>query len=206
MTDIKVIGAGMWRTGTVSLKAALEQLMDQPCHHMTELISHPGTAVDWLTIVQGRPANWDRLLNGYAATLDWPSMAFWRELSEYYPKAKVLLSVRDPEDWWNSISQTVLVSAPTLQTAKSPWELLVANLFEKKFIGRHPTKDQAIQAYLKHNDEVRETISSDRLIEWSINDGWQPLCQALGYPVPKNDFPHLNTAEDYRKNNRLPSV
>lgn len=203
MNQVRLIGAGMWRTGTVSLKAAIEQLTGQPCHHMTEVIQHPATAARWLQAVHTGRGDWTSLLEGYSATLDWPSMAFWKQLSEFYPDAKILLSTREPEDWWQSIKQTVLLSAPTKQTAHTPWEMLIVELFEKKFVGHNPTKQQAIDAYNQHNDEVRKSIASDRLVEWSLGDGWEPLCDALNLPVPQTEFPHLNTAADYRRKNHL---
>lgn len=203
MSQVKIIGASMWRTGTVSLKAALERLTNQPCHHMTELIKHPATIPTWSQAVHSGVADWNFLLNGYSACLDWPSMAFWKELSQFYPDAKILLSTRDPEEWWKSIEQTVLQSAPTRQTARTPWELLVVDLFEKKFVGRKPTKQQALNAYNQHNEEVRRHIAPNRLIEWTFTDGWRPLCDALNLPVPKTDFPHLNTTADYRQKNHL---
>ncbi|HSW74602.1 MAG TPA: sulfotransferase [Candidatus Saccharimonadales bacterium] len=206
MNDVKIIGAGMWRTGTVSLRAALEQLTGKPCHHMTEVVAHPATAPLWLRTAATGHADWPKLLGGYNACLDWPSMAFWEELSDFYPDAKVLLSIRDPEEWWHSISQTVLISAPTRQTARTPWELLVVELFEKKFIGRNPSREAAIAAYEQHNAAVRARIPAERLIEWTPADGWEPLCRALDVPVPTEDFPHLNIAADYRRKNRLPDL
>lgn len=200
---LKIIGAGMWRTGTVSLKDALQQLTGQPAHHMTELMLHPQQVPQWQAILNGGHANWDLLLKGYGSTLDWPSLAFWQDLYQTHPQALVLLSTRDPEEWWQSISSTVLQSAPTRQTAKTPWDKLVVTLFENYFVGRLPTKDQAITAYQQHVDTVRKVVAPNRLIEWNPTDGWTPLCRALDQPVPNRPFPHLNTTADYRRNHRL---
>ncbi|HSX28776.1 MAG TPA: sulfotransferase [Candidatus Saccharimonadales bacterium] len=200
---LKIIGAGMWRTGTVSLKSALETLTEQPSHHMTELLIHPQQVNEWLSVVNGMRPNWDYLLHDYGSTLDWPSLAFWNDLQQTYPDALVLLSTRDPEEWWQSVSATVLKSAPTRETARSPWELLVVALFENYFVGRLPTKRQAIQAYNEHNDLVRRTVAPNRLIEWTPSDGWTPLCRALDKPIPDRPFPHLNTAAEYRRNNKV---
>lgn len=201
--ELSIIGAGMWRTGTVSLKSALEKLLNKPCHHMTELLIHPQQTNQWLRIVKGAQPDWPSLLQGYGATLDWPSMAYWQQLASAYPGALILLSTREPEDWWRSISQTVLQSAPTKDTARTPWDQLVVELFENHFVGRFPTKDQAIKAYNDHNQAVRAAIAPNRLIEWQPSDGWLPLCRALNLPVPPEPFPHLNTTADYRRNNRL---
>lgn len=200
---IKIIGAGMWRTGTVSLKNALESLTGQPAHHMSELLTHPQQTPLWLSAVNGVQPDWDRLLEGYGSTLDWPSLAFWQQLHQAYPDALVLLSTRDPEEWWQSISTTVLKSAPTRETARSPWDQLVLTLFENYFVGRFSTKQQAIRAYNQHNDMVRKTVAPNRLIEWTPSDGWVPLCRALDKPIPERPFPQLNTAAEYRRNNKI---
>ncbi len=200
---IKIIGAGMWRTGTVSLKAALEQLTGQLAHHMSELLMHPHQINQWLNILHGVRPSWPTLLHGYGSTLDWPSLAYWHDIYQAYPGALVLLSTRDPEEWWSSISQTVLLSAPTPKTAKTPWDMLVIDLFEHHFVGRSPTKKQAIDAYNTHNERVRQAVPPNRLLEWTPSHGWTPLCRALNTPVPNTPFPHLNTTAEYRKNNRL---
>jgi hypothetical protein len=199
--ELQIIGTGLWRTATVSLATALEQLTGKPSHHMSELIIHPHQTGGWLRIVHGHPPHWPTLLRGYSATLDWPSMAFWRELAEAYPDALVLLSTRDPEEWWHSISTTVLLSAPTEVT--SPWDELVLELFTRYFVGRHPTRKQAIDFYNAHNAAVRAAIPSNRLLEWQPTDGWLPLCRALHQPVPTQPFPHKNTAKEYRRNHRI---
>ena len=200
---IRIIGAGMWRTGTVSLKSALEELTGQPAHHMSELLLHPRQVPMWKAAATSGVADWDLLLKGYGSTLDWPTQAFWEDLYKKYPGSYVLLSTRDPEEWWQSISMTVLKSAPTAETAKTPWDHLVVTLFEKYFAGRNPTKEQAIRAYNEHNDRVRKTVTPNRLIEWSPSDGWIPLCRALDKPIPSQPFPHMNTATEYRRNNKI---
>ncbi len=200
---IKLIGAGMWRTGTVSLKDALEDLLGAPAHHMTEVLRHPHQTQQWLLAARGVKPNWQTLLQGYGSTLDWPSMAFWPDLHQTYPEALVLLSTRDPEEWWQSINTTVLRSAPTAETARSAWDHLVLTLFEQHFVGRFPSKQQAIDAYNQHNDLVRKAVPPNRLLEWEPEDGWTPLCRALDKPRPVRPFPHLNTRANYRRNNRL---
>lgn len=200
---IKIVGAGMWRIGTVSLKRALEQLTGQPAHHMSELLQHPHQVNQWLSVLRGMRPAWPTLLQGYGSTLDWPSLAYWHDIYQTYPNALVLLSTRGPDEWWNSISQTVLQSAPTPDNAKTPWDRLVVDLFQNHFVGRFPTKKQAIDAYNAHNEQVRQTVPPNRLLEWSPADGWTPLCRALHKPIPDTPFPHLNTTAEYRRNNRL---
>ncbi len=200
---IKIVGAGMWRTGTVSLKGALERLTSQPCHHMSELLTHPHQVQQWRSVVQGARPVWSTLLRGYGSALDWPSLAYWHDIYQAYPDALVLLSARDPQEWWDSVSQTILQSAPRPETAKTPWDKLVLDLFEHHFVGRSPTKAQAIDAYTAHNELVRQTVPPNRLLEWSPADGWAPLCRALAKPIPQIPFPHFNTKAEYRRNHGL---
>ena len=202
-SGIRVIGAGMWRTGTVSLKSALEKLTGQPCHHMTELLRQPYQVNGWLQLMRGARPRWPELLRGYGSTLDWPSLAYWRELYQAYPRALVLLSARDPEDWWESASQTVLQSAPTPESAATPWDRLILDLFEHHFVGRSPSRQQAIEAYRAHNQLVRATVTPNRLLEWTPADGWLPLCRALAVPAPTSSFPLLNTRADYQRHHKL---
>jgi hypothetical protein len=198
---LQVIGAGFWRTATVSLKVALEQLTDRPSHHMSELVIHPYQTQGWLRAVRGQPPQWSVLLHGYGSTLDWPSMAFWRELRQAYPGALVLLSARDPAEWWQSISKTVLLSAPT--AAATPWDELVLALFAHHFVGRHPTRAQAINFYNAHNAAVRVATPPNRLLQWQPADGWLPLCRALHKPVPTEAFPHKNSTAEYQRNHAI---
>lgn len=202
-TEMIFVGAGMWRTGTVSLKRAIEDLTGHPCHHMSELLTHPYQVGQWLRVVQGAPPEWPELLHGYHSTLDWPSMAYWPELHAAFPNALVLLSTRDADEWWQSAQATVLQSAPTADTAKTPWEQLILELFSRKFVGRFPTRTQAMRAYNAHNKLVRATVSPSKLLEWTPLDGWLPLCRALGVSIPNKPFPHLNTTAEYRRNHGM---
>lgn len=198
-----IVGAGIWRTGTVSLKSALEELTGTRAHHMSKLMNRPDQAARWLNVVKGAPLHPQDLLRDYAITLDWPTLAFWEELHKANSDTLVLLSHRSAEDWWQSISQTVLLSAPTRETIHGPWDELTVELFERYFVGRHPTKEQAIAAYNEHNKHVRDIVPFNKLIEWTPSDGWLPLCRALHVAVPDKPFPYLNTTVQYRRNNHL---
>ena len=105
---LSVIGAGLWRTGTMSLKVGLEQLGFGPCHHMEELFADPIQVPPWQGAVAGEPTNWDAVFAGYNSTTDYPGAFFWRELAEFYPDAKVVLTVRTAESWWGSYSSTIM--------------------------------------------------------------------------------------------------
>jgi hypothetical protein len=93
---LKVIGAGFGRTGTSSLKQALEDLGFGPCHHMTEVIAHPQQVPVWEAAMNGEPVEWEDVFHAYQSAVDWPSAAFYEPLMERYPDARVILTVRDP--------------------------------------------------------------------------------------------------------------
>ncbi|MEO3870156.1 sulfotransferase family protein [Nonomuraea sp. B12E4] len=105
------MGAGFGRTGTASLKAALELLGYGPCYHMSVVIAEPYRVRQWLEVGEGRSRDWDTVFTGFRSALDWPAAAYWRELAEHYPDAKVVLTVRDPQRWWDSVSATIFRSA-----------------------------------------------------------------------------------------------
>jgi len=192
---LRVVGAGLGRTGTNSLKLALERLLGAPCYHMIEVFGHPEHIPAWHAAAEGRMPDWHALLADYAAAVDWPAAAFWPELSAAFPDAIVLLSVRDAESWWASASQTIFPSIR--EQAGTPWRAMVDALFGNRFAGRLDDKATAIAAFERHNTEVRQRVPAKRLVEWCAGDGWTPLCAALGVPVPNEPFPHTNTREDW---------
>src|SRR5690606_21852220 len=138
--SLSVIGAGFGRTGTLSLKLALEQLGFAPCHHMTEVFANPDQAATWLAAARGEAVDWDSLLEGYKASVDWPSCHFWRELAAHYPDAKVILSTRDPRRWYESISNTIFPAMKAAASDEEPVRSVMAMasylVAEKTFGGR----------------------------------------------------------------------
>ena len=196
---MRIVGAGLGRTGTMSLKIALERLLGAPCYHMIEVFAHPEHVPVWHAAVRGESVDWDELFDGYAAVVDWPAATFWREISSAYPDSRILLSTRDSGDWWRSINATILENfrrgAPPGTDA---WFAMTADLMSRHFSSGPPGELEAIAAYEKHNDEVRRTAPRDRLIDWRPGDGWEPLCDALGAAVPDEPFPHTNTTEEFR--------
>ncbi len=197
---LRVVGAGLPRTGTASLKEALEMLLGGKCHHMRELPGHPFELGEgWSSALAGQAPNWERLFAGYVATVDWPASLFWRELSMAYPNAPVLLSVRDTaEIWWQSAEATIL---PVARLALAPdWSggRDFLTLLEK-FTGTTQWDDSGtlITAYEQHNAAVRATIPPDRLIEWQAEEGWAPICHALGLPIPNQPFPWTNRRDEW---------
>ena len=141
---------------------------------------------------------WDQLLDGYEATVDWPASAFWSELSAAYPDAVVLLSMRkSSEVWWNSISQTIFHDLDHEPSERDALRAMFLDLLRARFTDRWDNPDVAMAAYVLHCDAVRAGVPSERLVRWQPEDGWQPICTALGLPVPNNAFPHRNTFEEY---------
>ncbi|HEV2310436.1 MAG TPA: sulfotransferase [Acidimicrobiia bacterium] len=195
---LRVVGAGLGRTGTHSLKLALERLLDAPCYHMLEVVAHPEDVPRWRDAIAGTP-RWDEIYAGYGAAVDWPTAAFWRELMDAAPDAVVLLSLRDAEDWWTSASHTIFESMQkTDLDLVADFGGMVTTLLTERFTPGWADRTEAIAAYERHNDAVRAAVPSRRLVEWRPGDGWAPLCQALDVAVPDEPFPHVNTREEFR--------
>lgn len=211
----RVVGAGFPRTGTTSLKAALERLLGAPCYHMRELFERPEDAAIWRDAYAGVMPDWHQFPAGYAAGVDWPVSWFWRELSAALPDALVLLSRRESaERWYQSMDRTVLEGARRLARADSTgrrppmlatatpeqaraMEEMIRVMFGGAFDDLHD-RDKVIAAYERHLAEVRATVPAHRLLEWQPADGWQPLCAALGLPIPDEPFPHENATAEMR--------
>jgi hypothetical protein len=194
---LQVVGAGLGRTGTHSLQLALQQLLGGPCYHMVEVIADPDVKVpQWMDAMDGNP-DWDAVMQGYVACVDWPAAAFWHELADEYPAALMLLSTRASTDvWFKSYRETILqVMLRDAPNGDSPMPL---RMMDERFTPDWRNSDACKAAYVKHNAEVRATIPADRLIEWQPGDGWEPICAKLGLPVPSEPFPHVNTTDDFR--------
>ncbi len=196
---LQVVGAGYGRTGTHSLKLGLEKLLGTPCYHMIEVFKHPEHVPAWQSAADGEMPDWDMLFEGYSAAVDWPASAYWKELSEAYPDALVLLSVRDPEAWWRSTQATIFNQIDSMPG--SEWRTMVNTMFENRFTTSLHDHDICVGKFLKHNEEVRKTINPKRLLEWEASQGWEPICAALGIPVPNEPFPRTNTTEEWAARN-----
>ncbi len=196
---VRVVGVGLGRTGTHSLKVALEALLGRPCFHMLELLASPERIPGWMAALDGRP-DWPVLLDGFGATVDWPGTVFWRELVACHPDAVVLLSRRESADvWWESAKRTIFMGyhGDVPGTDLATWADALRALYARQ--GIDPA-DEAVskRAYQHHLDEVRATVPADRLVEWAPGDGWAPLCDALGLAVPADPFPHRNSTREFR--------
>jgi hypothetical protein len=198
---LRIVGAGLGRTGTLSLKLALEQLLGKPCYHMLEVFGRPDDVDVWRRAVDGDLPDWPAFLADYDAAVDWPVAAFWRELAAAFPDAPVLLSTRrDADTWWKSANDTIFTVNRRATTDGPGAEQLgmVHDLFARRFTPDWENEDAAKAAYDAHNAAVRAAIPAPRLIDWQVGDGWEPICGALGVEVPDTPFPHANTTADFR--------
>lgn len=215
---MKVIGAGFGRTGTASLKRALEILGYGPCYHMSEVIAQPHRVRQWLDVGEGRSADWDTILAGYESTLDWPAAAYWRELAGHYPDAKVVLTVRDAERWYDSVSATIFASALAERRPLPPHRRIVrklvalrapdfalyprmarATVMDRVFDGRIDDRAHVLKVFQRHIADVKAAIPPDRLLVLDVREGWEPLCAFLDEPVPDVPFPEANERATFRR-------
>jgi len=199
---LRVVGTGLGRTGTNSLKVALERLLGGRCYHMFELIERPGDTEQWERALVGDAVEWGWLRQEFVATVDFPAAMFWRELLADSPHAVVLLSTRESAQvWWDSFQRTIVPSLSGDVPADQPeWvrrramNLAVLSRLTPRW--REPAA--AVAAYERHNDAVRRTVPPDQLIDWQPGDGWGPICSVLGLAVQEEPFPHENTAADFQ--------
>jgi hypothetical protein len=196
---LSVISAGFGRTGTLSLKLALEELGFGPCHHMKEVLEYGAAQVPlWNAAVAGKP-DFETIYKGYKAAVDWPTAAFWRELAAAYPQAKFILSTRSAESWYDSISQTILSTLTAPDNWPPPaveWFNMVLKVLHRS-LGSTFDKESVIAAFHAHEAAVKAEIPASRLLVHSARDGWKPLCAFLGAPVPATPYPRTNSKEEF---------
>ncbi|GAA4633031.1 sulfotransferase family protein [Actinoallomurus vinaceus] len=197
---LEVIGAGFGRTGTMSLKLALERLGYGPCHHMIELIDDAEQLDLWSRVAEAGTADWDMVYRDFRATVDWPGAAFWRQLVGHYPEAKVILSVRDPRSWYESAYESIyrarsFVAGDPLSVQRR--DVVGRMVWDGTFGGRFEDAEHAMAVFTEHNDAVRREVPAERLLEFQVKQGWGPLCDFLGVPVPDEPFPRSNDRQEF---------
>ncbi|HEU0024585.1 MAG TPA: sulfotransferase [Thermoleophilaceae bacterium] len=214
---MKVIGAGFGRTGTMSLKAALEQIGFGPSFHMIDLIREPEPLPSWQAAAAGETVDWTEILDGWESSVDWPGCSFWEQMSETWPDAPVLLSVRDPESWYRSCLNSIHAAKEMAlrgeleggsEDPPDPAVVQFINglIWNGTFNGRFLEKDYALEVFHRHNEDVKSKVPSDRLLVYDITQGWGPLCSFLGVPVPDAPLPHLNDTESFRSMFGMPAL
>ena len=200
--SLEIIGPGFGRTGTNSLKLALEHLGFGPCHHMFEVRDHPERLADWEAAARGEAVDWDRVFLGYRAQVDWPGARYWRELVQHFPKGKVVLTVRDPDTWFDSVQATIVPFLAARGKHPSPHVNAIAEMGNETvavqvFDGRLSEREHAKRIFLEHIAEVQAAIPADRLLTFDLRDGWQPLCDFLEVEVPEIPFPKTNSSKQF---------
>jgi hypothetical protein len=223
-SSLEIIGAGFGRTGTLSLRAALERLGVGPCDHMEPTLAQPERVALWQEAAarrrDGQPVDWRPLLEGYHAAVDWPAAAFWRELSAAHPQARVILTVRDPGCWYDSVAATLFPLHRRVE--ESAWARALLDLtglanpalrdgyqlthdlvWDATFAGRFADRAHALRVFREHERAVRAAIPPERLLVFDVAQGWGPLCTFLGKPVPEGEpFPHINDTTSFQRRAR----
>lgn len=199
---LRVIGAGFGRTGTLSMKGALEHLGLGPCYHMLEVMNRPENADAWYNAAQSGKADWDQILSGYHSTVDWPACHYWQTLAAHFPDAKVILTVRDEEAWWQSMSKTILRNFQDGDEVVDPARISMRRMtrdliVERVFSGILDDRDHVLTAYRRNIEAVRAGLPKERLLVFDVAEGWAPLCAFLDLPVPAAPFPRTNTTQDF---------
>lgn len=199
---LEVIGPGFGRTGTNSLKLALEHLGFGPCHHMFEVRDNPEQLPYWEAAARGKKVDWDEVFSGYRSQVDWPGARYWRELAKQYPEAKVILSVRDPDEWYDSVKATIIGFLAARGKHPSPHVNAICEMGYKTvdvdvFGSRLEDREHAKRVFKKHIDDVKAEITADRLLVFDLREGWEPLCKFLGVAVPDIPFPKTNSSKQF---------
>lgn len=211
---LKVIDLGLGRTGTMSLKHALEELGFTKCYHFVDLFQHPEHLILWRSLGQGKKIDWERLFEGYQATVYWSSRYDYLELLNHYPDLKVVLTVRDPERWYQSTYDTIYrynrltlskklflpimgMFKPELKVLYAVWRLQEEMLWQGTFKGKFHDKKYAIEVFTQHLEEVKSQVPTDRLLVFNVKEGWEPLCHFLKVPVPNTPFPRVNDSHSF---------
>ena len=197
---LDVVGAGFGRTGTNSLRLALNELGFGPCYHMYEVFADLDARVPlWVAASEGKP-DWDAIFDGYRSTVDWPSASYWEEILAHNPGARVILSSRSAESWYDSFAATIakLVAEPGEQPPQmAAWMDMLGGLLDRAFDGRHTDRAHAIAVFNAYEAEVKARVPADRLLVFRATDGWEPLCRFLGKPIPATPYPRTNDRREF---------
>ncbi len=218
--SIQVIGAGMGRTGTMSLKHALEELGYQKCHHMIEVMQNPSQLPFWNEMEKKRTTDLDAAMKGYTSIVDFPGSLYYKELMQKYPDAKIVLTVRDPEKWYKSCQDTIYnlprglkklmmkiigIFKPDIAHVASVFDYVDLSIWNGIFKGNFEDKDATLKIFNEWIEEVKRSVPKEKLLVFEVTQGWQPLCDFLGKPIPSTPFPRVNDTAEFleRKKNKF---
>jgi len=193
---LEVVGTGLGRTGTKSMQTALNMLGFGPCHHMVEVFAHPESMALWVEAAEGRP-DWDRIFEGYRSVVDYPGAAHWRATTAYYPHAKVLHTVRDPDAWFDSTQATIFAAMGNVQVADGPIGAFLSS-FTGPMRERFGDRKFMTDHFRRHTDEVKAAIAPERLLVYEVGEGWDRLCAFLGVPIPDEPYPSENSRAEFQ--------
>jgi hypothetical protein len=195
-----VIGAGVGRTGTYSLKLAINQLGLGPCHHMEAVLNGMAAQVPlWNAALNGQP-DWQAIYAGFHSAVDWPTAGFFRELPKIYPTAKFVLTLRDPEKWADSFAATIYKLVGGREQAppdKKAWLDMADGIIAKTGFPTGLDHDALVKAFIAHNEAVKATVPSRQLLVYEVKDGWDPLCSFIGVAPPAEPFPRTNHRAEF---------
>jgi hypothetical protein len=199
---MKIIGAGFGRSGTMSIKSALDQLGYGPCYHMKITLKRYHHMQFFMRAWAGKKVNWKKFFHRYNSVVDWPACSFYKDLMNEFPDAKVLLNIRDPEAWYSSMKETIYAIQPAF-----PWwfpkvvrQMHDEIIWNGSLKGVFEDREKALAVYLQHIEEVKKTVPADRLLVYNVKEGWKPLCDFLGVPVPEGkSFPHINERKSFKQ-------
>jgi len=209
--SLRVIGAGFGRTGTLSLKVALEKLGFGPCHHMKEVVENQDQTEWFHRASKGEKVDWHKVFEEYQSAVDWPAVAYYQELADEFPDAKIILGIRDTDAWYQSVKETIYTVIPNfpkwirlvLPRANKALDMINRTVWIGEFSGRFEDKEFAVDVFNKHIELVKKVFPEKRLLIHSAKDGWQPLCDFLGVPVPDGPYPWVNESISFKRNLRI---
>jgi hypothetical protein len=215
--SLVVIGTGLSRTGTTTIRKVVEELGFGPCYHSTDLFIRPRGIEFWEALEKGNKVDFEEFFSQYNAIIGFPGYLFHQQLKDKYPDAKVILSYRDPDVWYEDVSNTIFKSESSHVKKAYPEEVRTFDpyladcilriqglqkrmLEENYFIERFEEKDFAIQRYIEWNEDIKKIYSGDDLLVYQVTEGWGPICEFLGVPVPEEKpYPHLNDSDTFHK-------
>jgi hypothetical protein len=193
---LKVIGAGLGRTGTLSLKLALEHIGFGPCYHMLEIMGQARKRLpQWIEVVRGNP-DWDAIFEGFQSSVDYPTCYFWRQQAVHYPEAKIILSTRDAEGWFESVNKTIMSPQSVASMRAGPFAEFMEGTVLKDFADRTGDREFMVDYFRRWEQSVIDEVAPGRLLVHRPGDGWEPLCAFLGVPVPAEPYPRVNSSDD----------
>ena len=198
--ELKVIGLGLGRTGTYSLKTALEHLELGPCHHMERVAQNMPVQLPLWNALLKNPTNFDAVYEGMQSAVDWPTAAFYKELYQHYPNAKFILTHRSKESWAESFGSTIYKLLSDRENAPAPiqeWLHMVVKVIEKTGFSMGLDYEGLAERYEAHNKAVRDLIPADQLLVYQVKEGWEPLCKFLNTEIPTTEFPRTNNREEF---------